>query len=94
MERHAAVVRDIAAQIRQFYARKQPFRIFHGSTNSTRNRDRNTSLVDTSKLSHVLQIDVSTKTALVEPNVPMDRLVAETLKYGLIPPVVMEFPGQ
>ena len=24
---------------------------------------------------------------------PMDRLVEETLKYGLIPPVVMEFPG-
>lgn len=23
----------------------------------------------------------------------MDRLVEETLKYGLIPPVVMEFPG-
>ena len=34
-----------------------------------------------------------TKTALVEPNVPMDRLVAATLQCGLIPPVVMEFPA-
>ncbi|TGO44708.1 hypothetical protein BCON_0472g00040 [Botryotinia convoluta] len=27
--------------------------------------------------------------ALVEPNVPMDRLIEATLKHGLIPPVVM-----
>ena len=32
-------------------------------------------------------------TALVEPNVPMDTLVRETLRYGLLPPVVPEFPG-
>lgn len=50
-------------------------------------------MVDTSKLSHVLNVDTERKTALVEPNVPMDRLVETTLKYGLIPPVVMEFPG-
>lgn len=30
---------------------------------------------------------------MVEPNVPMDELVEETLKHTLIPPVVMEFPG-
>ncbi|ENI08504.1 hypothetical protein COCC4DRAFT_37225, partial [Bipolaris maydis ATCC 48331] len=34
-----------------------------------------------------------TKTALIEPNVPMDVLVQETMKAGLLPPVVMEFPG-
>jgi len=44
-------------------------------------------------LSHVLKVDVERKTCLVEPNVPMDRLVEATLKYGLVPPVVMEFPG-
>ncbi len=32
-------------------------------------------------------------TALAEPNVPMDKLVEATLEHGLIPPVVMEFPG-
>lgn len=31
--------------------------------------------------------------ALVEPNVPMDALVRETLRHGLLPPVVPEFPG-
>ncbi|KAH6717028.1 hypothetical protein BKA61DRAFT_631051 [Leptodontidium sp. MPI-SDFR-AT-0119] len=47
----------------------------------------------TAPLSHVLQINTTTKTVLVEPNVPMNRLVQATLKHGLVPPVVMEFPG-
>ena len=50
-------------------------------------------MVDSSSLSHVLKVDMERKTATVEPNVPMDRLVEEILKYGLVPPVVMEFPG-
>ncbi|KAK4554278.1 hypothetical protein LTR86_008486 [Recurvomyces mirabilis] len=40
-----------------------------------------------------LHADEDAPYALVQPNVPMDRLVEETLKYNLIPPVVMEFPG-
>ena len=31
--------------------------------------------------------------AIVEPNVPMDALVSATLPYGLVPAVIMEFPG-
>jgi delta24-sterol reductase len=50
-------------------------------------------MVDTSAMSRVLKIDTERETALVEPNVPMDRLVEATLQHGLIPPVVMEFPG-
>lgn len=79
-----------------FYDRKEKFRIYHGSTNSTRKsalgRDPKT-VVDTSRLNHVVKVDTEAQVALVEPNVPMDRLVEETLKYGLVPPVVMEFPG-
>jgi delta24-sterol reductase len=44
-------------------------------------------------LSHVLSVNKEEKTCLVEPNVPMDRLVEATLEHGLVPPVVMEFPG-
>ncbi|OIW26587.1 hypothetical protein CONLIGDRAFT_716848 [Coniochaeta ligniaria NRRL 30616] len=51
---------------------------------------RRDNTVDTSSLNRVLDIDVSKKT---EPNVPMDTLVAATLKAGLVPLVVMEFPG-
>ena len=76
------------------YDRKEAFRIYHGSTNSTRQPAiRGSSYVDTSPLSHVLSVNPKDRTALVQPNVPMDRLVEETLKYGLIPPVVMESPG-
>lgn len=91
---HKKAVDDISASVRQFYERKEKFRIFHGSTNSTRSSAaKGNRIVDTSKLSHVLKVDIETRTALVEPNVPMDRLVEETMKYGLVPPVVMEFPG-
>ncbi|KAF2217336.1 hypothetical protein CERZMDRAFT_109082 [Cercospora zeae-maydis SCOH1-5] len=96
LEEHQKQVEQISARVRDFYERKEKFRIYHGSTNSTRKsamgRDPKT-VVDTSRLNHVVSVDTERKTALVEPNVPMDRLVEETLKYGLVPPVVMEFPG-
>ncbi|KAI9792178.1 MAG: hypothetical protein M1816_002718 [Peltula sp. TS41687] len=94
MQDHKDAVEKIAASVRQYFQRREPFRIFHGSTNSTRQTPhRRENTVDISALSRVLQVDVDARTALVEPNVPMDRLVEATLKHGLIPPVVMEFPG-
>ncbi|KAH8601667.1 hypothetical protein B0O99DRAFT_607121 [Bisporella sp. PMI_857] len=94
MDVHNEVVHRISKQIRGFYDRKEPFRIYHGSTNSTRRSQyRRDQMIDTSILNHVIEVDHQAKTALVEPNVPMDGLVEATLKYGLIPPVVMEFPG-
>jgi delta24-sterol reductase len=94
MEAHSKAVDTISASVQRFYARKEPFRIYHGSTNSTRHsqfrRDR---MVDTSGMVNVLKVDVERKTALVEPNVAMDGLVEATLQHGLLPPVVMEFPG-
>lgn len=50
-------------------------------------------MIDISGLKNVLSVNEKSKTAIVEPNVPMDKLVKETLKHGLLPPVVMEFPG-
>lgn len=95
LEEHQRQVEQISERVRGFYERKEKFRIYHGSTNSTRKsamgRDPRT-VVDTSRLNHVVSVDTERKVALVEPNVPMDRLVEETLKYGLVPPVVMEFP--
>jgi delta24-sterol reductase len=93
-EVHHQVVKNIAQQVAVFYARKRPFRIYHGSTNTTRILSfKRGETVDVSLLDRVLDIDVAGRTATVEPNVAMDRLVAATLKHGLIPPVVMEFPG-
>ncbi|KAB5513138.1 hypothetical protein GE09DRAFT_1295367 [Coniochaeta sp. 2T2.1] len=94
MQIHEETVVAVASRLRRFYERKQPYRIYHGSTTSTRPSQRHRdNTVDTSSLNRVLDIDVSKKTALVEPNVPMDALVAATLKAGLVPLVVMEFPG-
>lgn len=94
MDRHESIVADISTSVRGFYDRREPFRIYHGSTNSTRPSPfKHGRLVDTSRLDRVLEIDRAYKTVVVEPNVPMDALVRATLPFGLIPPVVMEFPG-
>ncbi|KAF3903758.1 hypothetical protein ABW20_dc0101574 [Dactylellina cionopaga] len=92
VDKHNRAVQSISSAVRTFYDRKEKFRISHGSTNSTRPTTRQ-NVVDTGPLSNVLNVEISSRTALVEPNVPMDRLVEATLKHGLIPPVVMEFPG-
>ena len=94
MDAHKDTVDRVRSRIQHYYTNKTPFRVYHGSTNSTRhaNFDRD-AIVDVSSLNHVLSIDSEKKTALVEPNVPMDALVRETMKVGLLPPVVMEFPG-
>ncbi|KAM6532968.1 hypothetical protein FALCPG4_006003 [Fusarium falciforme] len=93
MERHKQAVASIASAVRGFFERREPYRIFHGSTNSTRPQLTGKPVVDISALRNVLQVDRAARTALVEPNVPMDKLVESTLKHGLVPPVVMEFPG-
>lgn len=90
---HQHRVSIIAAQVLRFFELRQPFRIYHGSTNSTRpthfDQDK---MIDTSGLSNVLKIDDEHKIAVVEPNVSMDCLAKRALKCGLIPKVVMEFP--
>lgn len=95
MERHRALVQGVSAAIRSLYAAREPYRIFHGSTNSTRpaTAKAKTAAVDISALRNVVNVDPDRRRALVEPNVPMDRLVEATLKHNLVPPVVMEFPG-
>ena len=93
LEKHAKAVEAIASQVEQFNAKKQKFRINHGSTNSTRQTSKGTHLLDLGSLNRVLKVDGQRKIAYVEPNVPMDRLVEACLPYGLVPPVVMEFPG-
>lgn len=94
MDRHRKDVATIAVQVKHFLERGESFRINHGSTNSTRQSVLERSrTIDISHLKHVINVNEELRTILVEPNVPMDRLAETSLKYGLIPPVVMEFPG-
>ncbi len=94
MEQHNKTVRKIQSEIRSFYERGQKIRIFHGASNSTRApKFQHGRIVDTSGLNHVLEVNAAEKYVLVEPSVSMDALVDATLEQGLMPPVVMEFPG-
>ncbi|KAL9113675.1 MAG: hypothetical protein Q9227_002120 [Pyrenula ochraceoflavens] len=96
---HSTLVSHLSAQIRTLHSSRQPFRISHGSTNSTRSRTPSSSsspslpTISTAPLNRILSINPHTHTCLCEPNVPMDALLSATLPHGLIPPVVMEFPG-
>ena len=94
LTQHRAAVTRVSKQVATFHAQKIPFRIFHGSTNSTRHSERTREAsIDISLLNHVISVAPSKRTCLVEPNVPMDKLVEATLRHGLVPPVVPEFPG-
>lgn len=84
IETHQKAVATISSLISNFHTHQQPFRIYHGSTNSTRQTQFDSAkMIDTSNLTHCLHIDPLNKRALVEPNVPMDALVAFTLKHNL-----------
>jgi FAD/FMN-containing dehydrogenase len=91
---HWIEVKRIAKEVRKHYEAGRKFRIYHGSTNSTRPTASKKSkhIVDTSRLNRILRIDNKLR-AIVQPNVPMDALLVETLKHGMIPLVVTEFPG-
>ena len=92
--RHEAKVAKLQHQIAKFYKTKTPFKIYHGSTNSTRIQEfRRDQTVDASNLTGILEVTPPQRFVRVEPNVPMDKLVRETLRFNLIPEVVMEFPG-
>lgn len=92
MNPHDLAVSRIAATVRGFFARREAFRVNHGSTNSTRPA-HTSQVLDISMLNNVIEIIQDSQSAVVEPNVPMDKLVHATLARGMVPPVVMEFPG-
>ncbi len=91
---HNKKIQSLSVRVEQFFKNKKPFRVFHGSTNSTRVLTfKEHETIDISNLNQVVSMNVEKRTAIVEPNVSMDQLVKATLKYGLVPPIVMEFPG-
>lgn len=66
------------------------------SSNSTRSKKYNYEafgMLDLSDLRHVVSLNTEKKTIVVEPRMTMEELVAATLPYGLVPPIVPEFKG-
>ncbi len=91
---HALKLAKIQAQLAYFKKHKQQFRIYHGSSNTTRNNQKDPSkTVDVSELTSVLEINTSQQYAWVEANVSMGALVDATLALGYVPQVVPEFPA-
>ncbi|KAK5175453.1 uncharacterized protein LTR77_000592 [Saxophila tyrrhenica] len=94
-QQHRAEVERISLAVRNFHKTQQRFRIYHGSTSSTRRPvdGTSTNTIDTSALNNILEIDGVNKVAVVEANAPMDALLEATLDLNLMPLVVTEFPG-
>lgn len=94
IEQHALNTKYLQSEVRNFYQKGKKFRIYHGTTNSTRFvKFKKGEYIDISKFNKIISISETERYILVEPNVPMDKLIEETLKFGLVPPVVPEFPG-
>lgn len=94
MEEHNSKVKNIQEKIKGAYTNGWKVSLCHGSTNSTRSLENDGNVVaDVSDFKQIISVNVPEKYIVVEPNVPMDALVEETLKHGLLPPVVPEFPG-
>jgi hypothetical protein len=95
-ETHNAQIKVIAKQIATHFAsdRAKRLRFDHGSTLQLKHRDTEDYFsVDISQLNDIIEINPIEQYAIVEPNVPLDRLISQTLEVGLIPAVVPELPG-
>ena len=93
MTRHQGKVSEIARQVSEASRLKKQVRVFHGFSHTTREVTfAGVQRIDMSSLNEVLEVNKDKKYAVVEPSVTMDKLVSETLKKGLIPLVVPEFP--
>ncbi len=91
---HDTKIENLQRSVRQFYDAKTQVKIYHGSTNSTRTLDFDKNkMVDVSSFDEIIEINGEKLYAVVEANVALDKLVNATLKLGLIPLVVSEFPG-
>jgi delta24-sterol reductase len=91
---HAEAVAKIVNKVKDFHSRQVPFRIYHGATCSTRRLNlQRDEIIDTSEIVNIIAVDSKRMTMLVEPNVPVDKLLETARSIKLMPPVVMEFPG-
>jgi hypothetical protein len=96
IEIHNTQIKDISRQIAMYFAssRVKRLRFDHGSTVQLKRRDSEDYFsIDISHLNDIIDINDDEQYALVEPNVPFDRLVSQTLEAGLVPLVVPELPG-
>lgn len=91
---HVAKVKRIQKTILELAGSGKQAKMFHGSTNSTRQPvTPNLAIIDVSDSDEILEINKEEQYVIVEPNVPLYKLVKITQQAGLVPPMVAEFPG-
>ncbi|KAJ9658011.1 hypothetical protein H2198_003980 [Neophaeococcomyces mojaviensis] len=94
LQEHEEALKRIQSQVTRFHNEKKHFRVYHGSTSSTRplvfTKD---AIVDTSDMHRIFPVDSASQTVKAEPNVPMDVLAAHCISAGWVPKIVMEFKG-
>lgn len=91
---HQSKVTKVQERVRELYAQKKQAKIYHGATNNTRSLgSAGLKYVDMSSFDQVVAVNEAEGYVLVEPNVPLDKLVDAVTKHGFVPPVVAEFPG-
>ncbi len=95
MKEHKEKVEIIVSKLKKLLQDKKPLKFIHGSTNSTRTQviSNDYNYLDISDLNEVLSVDEEKLVAIAEPGVTMKKLVEATLKKGLMPKVVPEFPN-
>lgn len=91
---HAEKVNSIRDQLKILYKQKKKVRIYHGTITTTRKLNfKKGEIIDISDLNEILEINQKENYLVAESNVSMETLFNETIKTGLVPPVVMESPG-
>jgi len=94
LQEHQEAVKRVQTQVKYFHDNKKHFRVYHGSTSSTRPLSfTKDAIVDTSDMHRIFPVDPITRTVKAEPNVPMDDLAAHCISAGWVPKIVMEFKG-
>lgn len=92
-EAHRERVQQIAEKVNNAREKGEKPTIYHGSSHSVRPEEyESDEKIHVERLDHFIEVDEEEQTVLMEPDIEMRELVNETLKHGLIPHVVPEFP--
>ncbi len=93
MERkHGEKVEEIRSKVEKARERRVKTAVSHGNSHSVQFGDESLEAINVGYLDRFLEVDGGEQKVLVEPDISMRRLVDETLRHGLIPYVVPEFP--
>ncbi|KAF2000317.1 FAD-binding domain-containing protein [Amniculicola lignicola CBS 123094] len=93
MDTHRFLVREISKSVQSLHEENRAWAIYHGPSHTLKRLPDRATIIRTTDLHNILNINMQCKFALVEPNVTISDLVQKTLNHGLMPIVVPSFPS-